>query len=168
MFRRLHFLLPNQQLAKDVVKELNSLGINKQQIHAYAEHNYPLGELPPSTKNQAHDKTLKIENIAWNGNLIFFFILLVVCFISFLTTNYTLAVICAILMVISFTVGNYFAQHIPDVHLNQFADALSHNELLLMVDVDNEKLESVEKNIHRHHPAVVEGGSCWSIKGMNL
>ena len=62
----------------------------------------------------------------------------------------------------------FFARYIPHVHLYQFADALSHNELMLMVDVDNEKLAMVENNIHRHHPAVIEGGSCWTINGMNI
>jgi len=168
MFRRLHFLLPNQQLAKAVVEELNSLGINNKQIHAYAEHNLPVGELPPVTKNQSHDKTLQVENLLWKGNLIFFFVLLAVCLASLVATNYTLALICAALMIMSFSIGTFFAQHIPHVHLYQFADALSHNELMLMVDVDDEKLEMVEKNIHRHHPAVVEGGSCWTVKGMNI
>jgi len=168
MFRRLHYLLPNQQLAKAVVEELNSLGISNQQIHAYAEHNLPVGELPPVTKNQAHDKTLQIENLLWKGNLILFFVLLAVCLVSLVTANYTLALISAALMLMSFALGNFFAQHIPHVHLYQFADALSHNELILMVDVDDEKLDMVEKNIHRHHPAAVEGGSCWTFKGINI
>jgi len=168
MFRRLHFLLPNQQLAKAVVEELNSLGINNQQIHAYAEHNLPIGELPPVTKNQAHDKTLQVENLLWKGNLIFFFLLLAVCFVSLVIGYFILALVSAFLLLVSFAIGNFFAQHIPHVHLYQFADALSHNELMLMVDVDDEKLEMVEKNIHRHHPAVVEGGSCWTVKGMNF
>jgi len=168
MFRRLHFLLPNQQLAKAVVEELNDLGINNQQIHAYAEHNMPVSKLPSVTKNQAHDKTLQVENLLWKGNLILFFLLLTVCIVSLVIVNYTLALICASLMLVSFVIGNFFAQHIPHVHLYQFADALSHNELMLMVDVDDEKLEIVERNIHRHHPAVVEGGSCWTVKGMNI
>jgi len=168
MFRRLHFLLPNQQLAKAVVKELNSLGINNQQIHAYSEHNLPVGELPPVTKNQVHDKTLQVENLFWKGNLFFFFLMLAVCIVSLIAGYYTLALISTSLMLVSFAIGNFFAQHIPHVHLYQFADALSHNELMLMVDVDEKKLEMVEKNIHRHHPAAVEGGSCWTIKGMNL
>ena len=168
MFRRLHFLLPNQQLAKAVVEELNTLGINNKHIHAYSEHNLPIGELPPVSKNQAHDKTLQLENVLWKGNLIFFFVILAVCLVSIAGANYTLALICAALMLVSFSIGNYFARYIPHVHLYQFADALSHNELILMVDVDDKKLEMVEKNIHKHHPAVVEGGSCWTVKGMNI
>jgi len=168
MFRRLHFLLPNQQLAKAVVEELNSLGINDQQIHAYAEHNLSVGQLPPVTKNQKHDKILQVENLLWKGNLTLFFLLLAVCLVSLVVANYTLALICTSLMLISFAIGTFFAQHIPHVHLYQFANALSHNELMLMVDVDEEKLEMVEKNIHRHHPAVVEGGSTWAIKGMDI
>ena len=168
MFRRLHFLLPNQQLAKSVVEELNSLGINNKQIHAYAEHSLPIGYLPPVTKNQAHDKNLQLENLFWKGNLFVFFVSFAVCMVSLIIANYTLALMCAAVMLISFSIGNFFARHIPHVHLYQFADALSHNELILMVDVDDEKLAMVEKNIHRHHPAVIEGGSCWTINGMNI
>jgi len=168
MFRRLHFLLPNQQLAQAVVEELNRLGVNDEQIHAYAKHNLPIGSLPPVTKNQAHDKTLQLENLFWKGNLMLFFVFLTACIVSLVVANYTLALIFATLMLISFFIGNFFAKHVPHVHLYQFAHALNHNELLLMVDVDDDKLAQVEKNIHRHHPAVVEGGSCWTIKGMNI
>jgi len=168
MFRRLHYLLPNQQLAEAVVKELNDLGIKNKQIHAYAEHNMPVGKLPPVTKNQAHDKTLQLENLFWKGNLVLFFILFVACIASLITASYILALISATLMLVSFSIGNFFARHIPHIHLYQFAHALNHNELLLMIDVNDEKLAMVEKNIHRHHPAAVEGGSCWTIKGMNI
>ena len=168
MFRRLHYLLPNQQLAQVVVEELNSMGIKNKQIHAYAEHKMPIGALPPVTKNQAHDKTLQLENLFWKGNLILFFVLFAACIYSIVIASYLSALICAALMLVSFSIGNFFAKHVPHVHLYQFAHALNHNELLLMVDVDDEKIAMVEKNIHRHHPAAVEGGSCWTIKGMNI
>ena len=102
MFRRLHFLIPNQQLAKAVVEELNSLGINNKHIHAYTEHNLPIGNLPPVTKNQAHDKTLQLENLFWKGNLFVFFVLLTVCMASLIMANYILALVCAALLLIVF------------------------------------------------------------------
>lgn len=170
MFRRLHFLLPNTDLARAVVDELNSLGVSNSQIHACANANHGLaiGKLPPASKNQARDKTLQIENIAWKSNLALFFMLLAFCFYSLLTASYMTALVCIAGMAVSFLIGNFFAKHIPHVHLYQFANALSHSEILLMVDVDNEKLAAIEENIHRHHPAAIDGGSCWTIKGMDI
>ena len=168
MFRRLHFLLPNAKLAQNVVNELLSLGINNQQIHTYAEHNQSIESLRPATENQSHDKAQKIENILWMGNLIIFGVFLCMFIVSMILSSYLFSLICLGVMLISFASGNFFAQHIPHVHLNEFKDALSHNELLMMVDVADDKVDEIESSIHRHHPAAVEGGSSWMVKSADI
>jgi hypothetical protein len=114
------------------------------------------------------DKTLQIENIIWKSNLVLFFIFLALCIYALVTAHYIAALLCIAIMAVSFSIGNFFAKYIPHVHLYQFASALSHNEILLMVDIDNEKLATIEDKIHRHHPAAIDGGSCWTIKGMDI
>lgn len=168
MFRRLHFLLPNAKLAQNVVNELLSLGINSQQIHTYAEHNQPIESLRPATENQSHDKAQKIENIIWLGNLILFGVFLSLFIVSIISSYYLFSLACLGVMLISFASGNFFARHIPHVHFNQFKDALSHNELLMMIDIPDDKVDEIESSIHRHHPAAIEGGSSWMIKSADI
>jgi len=168
MFRRLHFLLPNANLAQGVVNELLSLGINSKYIHTYAEHNLPLDSLQPATHNQASDKAQHIENFFWNGNLIVFAIFLLVFIASLITATYQLALISIGIMLITFAIGNFFTHYIPHTHLSNFKDAISHNELLMMVDVPDEKVAEIEESIHRHHPAAVEGGTSWTVKGADI
>lgn len=168
MFRRLHFLLPNAKLAQNVTNELLSMGVNSQNIHTYAEHNYPIGELRPATLNQAHDKARQLEDFFWSGNLVLFAIFTVIFIAAMLSANYILALISAAIMLVSFAAGNFFIKHIPHTHLNEFKDALSHNELLMMIDVPDETAATVENSIHRHHPAAVEAGSSWTLKNADI
>ena len=168
MFRRLHFLLPNANLAQNVVNELLSLGVNGKHIHTYGEHNMPLESLQPATHNQIEDKAQHVEDIAWNGNLIIFATFLLLFIITLMTENYQLALVCVGVMLITFALGNFFTRYIPHTHLKNFKEALSHNELLMMVDVANEKAAEIENKIHRHHPAAVEGGTSWTVKNADI
>jgi len=168
MFRRLNFLLPNARLAQNVANELTMLGVSDKDIHTYAEHNLPIGSLNPATENQVHDEAQKIENIFWKGNLALFFIFLGICLIAFIMQQYSLALLSLGVMIISFAVGYFFVRHIPRVHINEFKHAVSHNELLMMVDIPDDKVGFIENIIHRHHPAAVEGGSSWTLKSVDI
>ena len=168
MFRRLHFLIPNAKLAQNVVNELLSLGVNNQHIHTYAENNQELESLLPATQSQADDKTQQIENLFWLTNLILFTIFLILLCITLFTGHYQIAAISIGMMLITFSIGLFFTRHIPHRHLDNFKDALSHNELLIMVDAPDDKTAEIEDSIHRHHPAVVEGGMSWTVKDADI
>jgi len=168
MFRRLHFLLPNVKLAQKVVDELSALGVSHKQIHTVADEGNDIGSLPPATPNQRRDKTKRIENIAWSGNLLLFFSTLVVFVAAVAYGNYILAILCIAVMLVSFSLGSFFIHHMPRVHVDQFKHALSHRELLLMVDVPDTQAYNIENNIHRHHPAAYEGGSTWTLKSADI
>lgn len=168
MFRRLNFLIPNVQLAQKVINELNTMGINKNNIHTYSEHSLPSGSLNPATKNQVNNEAQQVENIFWNGNLLLFFIFLSVFIVSIIVQQFSLALLSLAVMLLSFTAGNFFVKHIPHIHFGNFKHAINHNELLMMVDVPDERVNTIESAIHRHHPAAVEGGSSWSFKNIDL
>lgn len=168
MFRRLNFLLPNAKLAQNVANELLSLGVTSDHIHTYAKHDQPIGGLRPATPNQSSDKAQHIEDKFWFANLAAFGVFLVLFLGFFISANYLLSIACLGMMLISFSAGNFFARNIPHIHLNQFKDALSHNELLMMVDVPDERVTDIENKIHRHHPAAVEGGTSWMLKRADI
>ena len=168
MFRRLNFLIPNAQLAQKIMSELSKLGVKENNVHTYAEHNLPTGSLNLATKNQANDEAQLIEDIFWKGNLTLFFVFLVIGVIALTTQQYFLSLMSTGVMILSFTAGVFFVRHIPHTHLSEFKHAVNHNELLMMIDVPNDKAHFVENTIHRHHPSAIEGGSSWTLKGVDI
>ena len=168
MFRRLNFLLPNAQLAQKVVNELSSLGVKNRYIHAYAKQNFPAASLNPATVNQINDEAREIEKIFWNGNLFMFFLFFIILIVAITNQQYMLALLSLAVMILNFAAGNFFAKHIPHTHISEFKEALNHNELLLMVDVPDEKVGYIENKIHRHHPAAIEAGTSWTLKSVDI
>jgi hypothetical protein len=57
--------------------------------------------------------------------------------------------------------GDRFA-HVPNVHLQEFRDALRHGEILLMIDVPQQRVDEVEYRVLARHPEAVAGGSSWN------
>ena len=168
MFRRLNFLLPNAILAQKVVSELSKLGVKDKNIHTYAEHNLSTGSLNLATDNQVNNEAQLIEDIFWKGNLTLFFIFLVISIIALNTQQYFLLLMSVGVMILSFAAGNFFVKHIPHTHLGEFKHAVNHNELLMMIDVPDVKARFIENTIHRHHPSAIEGGSSWTLKGVDI
>ena len=168
MYRRINFLIPNVSLAKKVVKELNELGVNNKHINNYAENNYPTNGLNLATKNQINDEARLVEDIFWKGNLLLFFIFSAICIVALIAQQYSLALLAIAIMILSFMAGNFFVKHIPHTHLSELKHATSHNELLMMVDVEDNKVNKIENTIHRHHPAAYEAGSSWTLKSVDI
>ncbi|MBI5039891.1 MAG: hypothetical protein HZB57_01360, partial [Gammaproteobacteria bacterium] len=52
--------------------------------------------------------------------------------------------------------------HVPNIHLREFAAALRHGELVLMVSVPRNRVAEIEDLVHRHHPDAAVGGVGWS------
>ncbi len=168
MYRRLNYLLPDIAHAQQVVNHLNKLGIDFNDIHAFSKEPISEGVLPTASENQKMDRASAVENLFWTGNLIFFFLCFAVLFAAIVEGQLITGIISLTLMIISFAIGNFFASYIPHVHLSEFKHALSHNELLLTVDVADDKLDMVENEIHRHHPEAIEAGSSWTLKGVDI
>ena len=55
------------------------------------------------------------------------------------------------MMLASFLAGLRFTR-LPNVHLDEFRDALSHGEILLMVDVPKKEVDEIRDIILEHHP----------------
>lgn len=73
------------------------------------------------------------------------------------------SVIALAVMLITFIAGERFAVYLPDVNLAEFSDALSHGEILLMVDVPKKRVAELERFVHHKHPDAIIGGVSWAI-----
>ena len=164
MRRRLYFLLPDAGHARNVLDELEADGIDHKFMHAIAGRDADLEGLPAATRQQRADLAARIERYLWGGNLgIFFLALFVLLLLVVLQVNSYWLLLPAGVMLLAFIAGLEFATHVPNVHLEEFRDALRHREILLLIDVPVARVARVEELVHRHHPGSVAGGVGWSI-----
>jgi len=73
-----------------------------------------------------------------------------------------------VLMTLTLATGALFALRVPDTHLDEFRGALSHGEILLMVDVPKRSVAEIEELIYRRHPEATPGGVGWSIEALGI
>jgi hypothetical protein len=71
-------------------------------------------------------------------------------------------------MLINFTAGEQFVVCKPDVQLAEFTDALSHGEILLMLDVSHFHVSEIENLVHMQHPEAAVGGVSWIMDGFGI
>ena len=66
-------------------------------------------------------------------------------------------------MAATFLAGMVFVLRIPNVHLDEFKEAIKHGEVLMMVDVPLSKVKQISRYIRQRHSEAVTAGSCWQI-----
>ena len=167
MLRRLFFLFPDTDHAQSVVDELVARGVNIRHIHAIAK-GIDLGSLPEATERQKADTTFRLERFIWSANLVMFLIALTAFVASMLTASIAWAGVSILIMLVTFLAGEQFAVRIPDVHLTEFTDALSHGEVLLMIDVPAVRVSEIEDFVHRRHPEACVGGVGWTVDAFDV
>ncbi len=91
MNRRLFFLFPDKTHAREVVEKLTQHGIAEDHMHTITKPGVDLTGLPVASKRQKNDLHSKIEKIAWNANLLVFFIALTALIYAFIMSNSVLA-----------------------------------------------------------------------------
>lgn len=168
MNRRLYFLLPDKDHALTVVDELIREGIHSERMHALGNRRTRLDGLPTSTLRQTNDAAGHLEAFLWNANLVSFALALGILLVMLVTTGWSLWLLApAALMVTNFLAGLWFTR-LPNTHLGEFRDAMSHGEILLMVDVPEKQVAEIEEHVHHHHPEAAVGGVSWGTPAFGL
>ncbi len=167
MLRRLFFLLPDTEHAQSIVNELVESGINTRYIHAVAK-GVDLKSLPRATERQKTDTTFRLEWFIWNANLMLFLMALVALISSLMSADLLWTAVSLLLMLVTFIAGGQFVVRVPDVHLTEFTDALSHGEVLLMIDVPGHRVAEIEDFVHHRHPVACVGGVGWAMDAFDM
>ena len=169
MKRRLYFLFPDVAHAARAVQDLRHIGIRSQHMHTVARPDMDISTLPSANRAQRMDRNRQLENWLWDANLIVFFTALaaLTVLVIFSTPSWGWAVPIGV-MAICLALGIAFVRRVPNVHLNEFGDALSHGEILLMVDVPYRRVADVESRIQRLHPEAVAGGVGWTMEALHI
>ena len=167
MLRRIFFLFPDEPHAQRAVDQLIKLDIPERRIHAIAQ-GIELKTLPQATERQKSDTAFRIENILWSTNLFIFLFALLAFVITLVTGEFAWAIAPLVIMAVTFFAGEHFAVHVPNVHLTEFTNALSHGEILLMIDVPAKRVSEIEYFIHHHYPEAAGGGVSWTVDAFSL
>jgi hypothetical protein len=138
-------------------------------MHVIAAPGVALEGLPMASRNQRNDLGAQLETILWDSNLVLFFIaLLVLAALAVVHVSLFWLLLPVAVMLATLVAGVEFTNHIPNIHLSEFTDALHHQEILLMVDVPVGQVARVEELIHRHHPEAVTGGIGWHVDALHI
>jgi hypothetical protein len=133
--RRLYFIVPDEPQAVRIVADLETVGVDRQHIHAIAGKGTTLEKLPVANERQRRDAVWRLQQILWLGNLVLFVLGAIGLIVSVLQGSLTGAILSFAAMALTLTAGFLFATRVPDTHLDEFRGVLSHSEVLLMVDV---------------------------------
>jgi hypothetical protein len=163
MNRRLYFVLPDEERAVEVVRDLEAEGVAHERIHAIPGKGVTLTQLPPATAQQHADALAHWERIAWYGNIALFGVATVVLVFALSYSRPGWASLAAAVMVASFLAGALFAMRVPDTHLDEFRDALAHEDVLLLVDVPQSRVAAIETLVEHRHPSATPGGVGWTL-----
>jgi Flp pilus assembly protein TadB len=168
MSHRLHFLVPGRAEALSVIKDLSRQGINPEHIQVLADKRTRTDGLTQATARQKNDAMSGLEKALWNVNLASFAVALG-CFIFLLVTlhlNWWLLLPSSV-MAANFIAGLNFS-NLPHAHLGEFRDALAHGEILLLVEVPENRTSAIEQSMHRQHPEAAVGGTVWGNEAFGL
>lgn len=168
MSRRLYFLLPDVKHTQCVVEELEQSGVDKIHMHTLAREDIDISSLPAANQQQKKDQVWFLDRLFWNSNLILFCLALS-GLITSLYWGFSLWSVLAIsIMLVTFIAGERFAVKLPHVHLDEVKGALSHGEILLMVDIPRKRVAEVDNRVLSHHPEAELGGIGWTIEAFGI
>lgn len=168
MYRRLYFLFPSPQQVRSVVSELNEVSVEREHIHAVASRGVVLEGLPVATPEQRRGAARRLERWLWRVNLGVFAAALVALLIVVTSGHSQWSWVPLLIMLATFVAGERFTTRVPNAHLDEFADALGHDEVLLMVDVPQQRVAKIEALIRRRHPGATVGAVGWAVGAVGI
>lgn len=159
--RRIYFLLPSVDAAKAIVDELLVARIEQRRIHVLAREGTALENLPEAKLAQSSDLVPALQRGVAAGGLSGLLVGLLA--VTFPPAGLVLGG-GALLGLTVFGAGfgawmsSMVGVDLPNSHIAQYQQAIAAGQLLMMVDVQPERVEAIEALVVRHHPeAKLEG-----------
>ena len=159
--RRIYFLVPDTTIAKAIVDELLLARFKEKQIHVVARKDTPLDNLPEAHLAQRSDLIPALERGVAAGGLSG--LLAGTVAVTFPPAGLVVgggALLGLTLFGAGFGawVSTMIGVHLPSRRLQQFEAAIGSGQILMMIDVPRDEVESTQEMIMRRHPeAELEG-----------
>ena len=159
--RRLYFLIPSLDSAKQIVDELLLARINEHHIHVVAKEGVTLGDLPEASIAQKTDLIPALERgLAVGGAT---GVLAGVAAVTFPPAGLILgggAMLGIALAGAGFGawVSGMIGINVENSQIHNYEKAIENGELLMMVDVPKTQVDATNELVLKHHPeAEIEG-----------
>ncbi len=153
--KHIYVLLPDVTLTKRVVDNLLLAHINWQNIHVLASQDVSLEDLPQAEVTQKSDLMAAVTRGTAVGGLSGMLAGLVAVVLPPVGLTLAGGAILATTLTgagIGAWAGGLIGVSVPNSRLEQFEDAIKHGELLLMVDVAEEREEEIKSIIRSQYP----------------
>lgn len=162
MLRRHYFVLPSINTTANILAKLQQAGIEPQHLAVASRTPEQIPIQGIRIRDAVHDRGDKIERWLWNLNLVLFGIAALALIIQLLIQGFSAWLLIPLAVIVATFAGGLRFTHIPNTPLHEFADALRHGELVLMVDIEHGRVAAIETLVHNHHPDAAVGGIGWS------
>jgi hypothetical protein len=159
--KRIYFLIPNIETARNIVNELLLERIDERHLHVLAKRGTDMGDLPEATFLQKSDFIPALEQGLTLGGFTGFVSGVVALGLTggpiviggtILATSLAGALFGALMSsMIGSSIGNR--------QLQQFSAAIEKGELLMMVDLPKQRVEAIEQVVNKKHPETRCGGT---------
>jgi len=147
--------MPNVARSRQVVDELLLARIDDRHIHVMANDSIALGDLPKANVLQRSDLVHGLEiGLSVGGATGILAGLVAVAFPPDGITlgGWTILVTALAGALIGAWVAGMIGTDIPNSQLREFESAVADGQILMMVDVPKDKVETVSTMIRKHHP----------------
>jgi hypothetical protein len=150
--RRIYFLVPNIETTHKIVKELQTAGIEDRHIHILAKRDMPLEGLPESGVTIKTDFIPAVERgLALGGTTGLLAGLVGLRFAGFAIAGGPLLGIIMAGATIGSLMGGLAGMNSGNSRLKQFEEAIEQGDILMLIDVQRERIETIRKLVVRHH-----------------
>jgi hypothetical protein len=158
---KLYFLIPNAEGVRSTVDELLQLGIDWEHIHLVANQDTPLEDLPDATPLETSDFVPSLKRGVSVGG----------------ATGLLAGLGALALPSVGLVVGGgamlagalggagfgawasaMIGSSVPNSHIRQFEKAIKEGQILMLVEVAENRIDETQQRIRKHHPTVkIEG-----------
>lgn len=153
--RRIYFLAPDIKITHQVVNELRSEGIADSHLHILAKRDTPLGDLPEASEFQKTDFIPALERGAALGATTGLLAGLVgLRFAGFAIAGGPILGILFYGATIGAMMSGLVGLEVGNSKVKKYVEAIERGEILVMVDIPKERIETISQLISKHHPAV--------------
>jgi hypothetical protein len=158
--RRLFFLLPDREVTRAIVSQLEAAGVPHRHLHVIASLTQDLEELPEATVWQKTEMAHGIElGIGLGGTAGLLGGALAVAFppAGLILGGGALAATALAGAGIGGVVSALMSSHHHNANLDGYRDAIERGEILLLVDIPKKQVDGISSLVLKHHPEAKVG-----------
>lgn len=157
--KRVYFLVPDIETTRKIVDELRKEGMEDRHIHILAQRDTPMEDIPEAGVSIKTDFLPALERgAALGGTSGLLAGMVALRFAGFALGGGPLLGVIMAGATIGSLMGGLIGMNAGNTRLKKFEDAIEQGEILILLDVAKEKIESVKKSIIKHHPEVTFEG----------